>query len=126
MRLLRFTCPTIFLVAIAGLAAACGDEIHAFEFVNESRADIILDYQIRVEDSTEALYNRKYEIPTGQSIDTAYDRSLEGDRGQSIFRKGRVLVVRAETQNGEVLMDETFTYDEVKDMKFRIVISERP
>ncbi|MBI2912547.1 MAG: hypothetical protein HYY03_01345 [Chloroflexi bacterium] len=50
---------------------------------------------------------------------------MSGDAGDTIFSGGNVLTVRA-TSGAEVVFEKVFTYDQLKAMDFRVLITTEP
>jgi hypothetical protein len=123
MKLSAFLVCLTILVAVVGISSAC-DESHSFKFVNESAGSITLTYHIEEKDLQLVLTDHTYSIPAGQTVDTSTDEDKAGDRGVDNFDSGRVLIVHAEASGGRILVDETLSYNQVKDRDFRIVIGE--
>jgi hypothetical protein len=110
----------ILVVGMCVMATAC-DEIHSFQFVNQTAEPMTLTYQTHKSDSETVLDRGTYAIAPGTRVNTASHINQEGDHGASFFRDGLVLTVHAQS-NGGVVLDRTFTYDELDKMGFTVVI----
>ena len=112
----------IFSVIVVCILASSCDEVNALQFVNQTSSAITLRYEIRQSGSDTILADRSYDIPPGATIDTGEDPDDAGMIGLDLFDGGRELSVRAQS-GGTTFYAETLTYDHVKSVNFRIVIS---
>ena len=108
------------LITAAVLLAAC-DESHSFILVNKTDSSIVLTLIIALEDDLRTLDKETYVLKPGQSINTGVDPAQSGSRGVSIFYPGSILLVRA-TSGEQIILDEVYTYDELKAFDFTIEI----
>lgn len=116
----RFVASVVLLSAAAVMSIGC-DETHTFEFVNRTDYSLQVAYSIAREGKSEVLDGDAYSLAPGDTVHTGETRGRSGDKGSHIFYPGTTLRVQAST-DGRVIFDRVYTYQQVKDMDFRVEI----
>lgn len=116
----RLASHLFFLALVSLLFFAC-DESHSFSFTNKTAVQLTLALDVALEDDPRPLDEATYILEPGQTVSTD-DEDVSGDRGQIIFYPGRVLMVRA-TSGDSVILDESLTYEEFRQLDFHLDIT---
>lgn len=98
-------------VALASALSFACDEVRAFTVVNETESPVLVELSLERPEGSRALDLVPYTIQPGES---------DSDSG-GIFFPGSSLNIRA-TSGGRIILQASFTYDELKDMGFQINI----
>ena len=98
------------LSAVGASTIAC-DETHSFTLINETESRVRIELALERPGAAQLLSLEPFSLGPGES---------DNDSG-GIFYSGSVLHMRV-TSDAEVILEKQFTYDELKEMEFRVKI----